>query len=461
MTASRISAEDLEACLRVLQTYRELDRTEPDFVRIDQAVQQAYRRGRKENRRYGREQRRARDLAREMQTGRFQAYPDHPAFSMSELPKAEELGDQLERPRHCYVCKSSFQKLHFFYHYLCPNCAEFGYQQRVRRGNLHGRCALVTGGRIKIGFELVLKLLRDGAAVWVTTRFPNDALQKFAKVEDYEEFKSRLTIVGLDLRYLPNIANWVQALVEQGQTFDILINNAAQTVHRPPTYYRALAEGEQAVPTQLLSDGGSELPIVVPNGSYLPQFYEHCLANQQEPSLFPIGMFTEEGVPLDLRTQNSWVLDLAQVPLAEMIETQLINAMAPFVLVRQMRPAMEKSSFSKRFIINVAATEGQFSAKSKTTRHPHTNMAKAGLNMMTRTSAADFIKAGIYMNSVDTGWVTYEVPWHAKNTKETKGFHTPLDVIDGAARIYTRILDGIEGDEQHGLLFKDYKVIDW
>jgi len=107
--------------------------------------------------------------------------------------------------------------------------------------------------------------------------------------------------------------------------------------------------------------------------------------------------------------------------------------------------------------------EGQFYRRFKTDRHPHTNMAKAALNMMTRTSAADYLADGIHMNSVDTGWITDEDPAAIAAAKtEVHGFHPPLDIVDGAARIVDPIFQGfLTGEHAYGLFLKDYQPVPW
>ena len=99
-----------------------------------------------------------------------------------------------------------------------------------------------------------------------------------------------------------------------------------------------------------------------------------------------------------------------EVETPELLEVQLVNAIAPFILNARLKPLMLKTPERHKHVVNVSAMEGQFYRTTKTDRHPHTNMAKAALNMMTRTSALDFVKDGIHMNAVDTGWVTDEDP---------------------------------------------------
>lgn len=394
-----------------------------------------------------------------------------------------EADRELLEERKCYVCKTRYRKPHGFYDQMCIECGDFNYAKRSQTADLRGRTVLLTGARVKIGYQASIMLLRAGARVIVTTRFPHDAALRYAREPDYESFRARLRIYGLDLRHTPSVESFCEHLRATEARLDHIIHNACQTVRRPAGFYAHLLEAEreplESLPAEVRetlvpreSLGGEALatrpleathPIGLTHSAELSQrvlLPEDALAGG---ALFPAGALDQDLQQRDLRRENSWRLTLADVPTVELLEVQLVNAIAPFVMNARLKPLMTRTAERDKHIVNVSAMEGQFYRTYKTDRHPHTNMAKAALNMMTRTSAHDYVKDGIHMNSVDTGWVTDEDPAHLaeRKTLET-GFHPPLDIVDGAARIVDPIFHGANtGEHLYGLFLKDYRPIPW
>ena len=140
-----------------------------------------------------------------------------------------------------------------------------------------------------------------------------------------------------------------------------------------------------------------------------------------------------------------------------------MNAIAPCILNSRLKPLMMQQPSRDKHIVNVSAMEAQFARNKKTDKHPHTNMAKAALNMMTLTSAPDYAQSRIYMNAADTGWVTDEDPAiHAERKLNELDFQPPLDIVDGAARIIDPVFSAIRtGDFVWGNFFKDYLPTKW
>ena len=403
---------------------------------------------------------------------------------------------ELITPRACYICKTEFKRLHFFYDALCPRCADFNYQKRFQTVPLNGQVALITGSRLKIGYQASLMMLRAGAEVIATTRFPVDSALRYSTEPDFANWSQRLHIYGLDLRHTPSVEIFCNFINQQYQRLDILVNNAAQTVRRPPGFYAHLIEKEniefndlpdkarlllgsfQECKKKLLNissnQAGTDLALPIAWNqkapgvglfssaklSQIPYTHDHNLPAEK---VFPQGKLDADLQQVDLRQINSWRLCLGQIPTAEMIEIQLVNAIAPFVLCNKLSAMMKRQNTGQKHIVNVSAMEGKFSRYVKTERHPHTNMAKAALNMLTHTSAIDLAKNGIFMNSVDTGWVTDEDPAALSARKQERhDFQPPLDIVDGAARVCDPFFDGIiTGKHWCGKFLKDYFPVAW
>ncbi len=334
------------------------------------------------------------------------------------------------KPMHCYTCREKFFRRHWFYEQLCVPCGDLNVIKRTESADLTGKIALVTGARVNIGYAVTLRLLRAGATVVGTTRFVANAARRYATEPDFATWCDRLHLYRLDLRHPTALSAFIDTLRDDLPHLDVLVNNAAQTVKRPATYYAPLIAEERAAlpaPARLLLRS-DDLPAeaIEPNG------------------------FAD---PIDNRAVHSWVLRLDEVPLAEIAEVHMVNAVAPAALAGGLRASMRPGSY----IINVAAAEGQF-AQTKKGTHPHTNMAKAALNMLTRSIADDYSRDGVTVISVDPGWVSDQQPRTHDAARAVAIAKVPLDLVDAAARVCDPV---VTGSQVRGVLLKDYRTAAW
>lgn len=508
----KISAEQIDNCISVLEHLLHngdqlVHLSEEQLIKLMKAAGQITRPDKAEIKKRNKSVRVARKQVEQITNRKARAATSIRSArtsSVFEAPKqiaAHQIDSQAEKryltsPQNCYVCKKEYTEVHHFYDSMCTQCGDLNYTKRFQRCDMAGQVALITGSRLKIGYHATLMMLRSGATVIATTRFPADSAIRFAKEADFHVWGHRLHIYGLDLRHIPSVELFASYIEHKYERLDILINNAAQTVRRPSGFYSHLMTNETLPFHQhtsevqmLLShhqqclteidgfnqpgiESAKSLPVAW-NGpqpgigirasaqlSQIPYKFDNSI---EASEVFPEGKLDADLQQVDLRTTNSWRLRLGQIETLEMVEVQLVNSIAPFVLCNRLIGIMRKDYTGKKHVINVSAMEGKFHGFVKGDLHPHTNMAKAALNMLTHTSASDLAKDGIFMNAVDTGWVTDEDPAElAKHKQQVHDFQPPLDIVDGAARVCDPFIDGINtGKHWSGQFLKDYFPISW
>ncbi|OIJ67271.1 SDR family NAD(P)-dependent oxidoreductase [Streptomyces mangrovisoli] len=478
-----IDPERLAVCLSVLEELDRIDVDHPDAITVRRATAAIYRTVKQRRRQDRRAAKTAHDKAvtEATATGSAQRIDDETEGILpSSVTETGKIAGILQRPRSCYTCKGRYVEVDYFYHQLCPQCAGLNRAKRDARADLTGKRALLTGGRAKIGMYIALRLLRDGAHTTITTRFPKDAIRRFKAMDDSADWLHRLEVVGIDLRDPAQAVALAEQVTEAGP-LDILINNATQTVRRLPSAYAALVDGESApLPAGELPahhvigafgsgavDGIAALPLGT-SGLDAQKVADLALvAGNASVARHLDGTAIDAGglVP-DVVDTNTWVQTIDQISPVELLETQLCNYTSPFILISALRPAMaaaaKQAGSGRSYVVNVSAMEGVFGRGYKGAGHPNTNAAKAAMNMVTRTSAQEMFQAdGILMTSVDTGWITDERPHYDKLRLAEAGFHAPLDLVDGAARVYDPIVRGEAGDDLYGVFMKDYAPGKW
>ncbi len=491
-----VDPAELEIALRVIGQLHELPAGHPDIQSVKRATAQMYKSVKKDRKARARAAEVAHDRAvtELTATGSALRIDDETKGIPLVSNVSGAFAGELVNPRGCYICKSDYTLVDAFYHWLCPDCSATSHAKRDQHTDLTGKRALLTGGRAKIGMYIALRLLRDGAHTTITTRFPHDAVRRFASLPDSADWIDRLKIVGIDLRDPTQVVSLSDEVAAAGP-LDILVNNACQTVRRTPGAYSQLVEMESAplptgvaLPEMVTFDRVSEAHPAAIAGALRDYVVAHhdgesvadALASRTAADLTSLALSAGHaslerhvagtavdagGLLPDLQRTNSWTQHVDEVDPLELLEVQLCNQTAPFLLVSRLRASMRAAVAAgarRAYVVNVSAMEGQFSRRYKGAGHPHTNMSKAALNMLTRTSAGElFTTDRILMTAVDTGWITDERPHDEKLRLAGEGWHAPLDLVDGAARVYDPIVRGEAGEDVYGCFLKDYAPSPW
>ncbi|WP_052593845.1 SDR family NAD(P)-dependent oxidoreductase [Aureispira sp. CCB-QB1] len=446
------SLEEWETCLSVLKQLKDNPLKNPDNQSFGSLITKIHKNAKKQLKQVVEQEKKSTDISLMKKAVISKQALEGKTFFEHQEQEAP-FYTSFQKPKNCYSCNVLYDKMHSFYHRLCPTCAALNYKYRTLSVDLTNRNVILTGGRVKVGYACALKLLRSGANLVLTTRFPALALEQFKNEQDYATWKHRLLVYGLDLRDLKAVEAFIDFYQKNYSSLEVLINNAAQTIQYPISYYQPLIEKEQNLLKAANSSG--LIANLTPVGEQQQPI--NWLDEYQKD--LPMNRF---GQPVDFREKNSWNATLEEVSMFELLEVNLINHISPYLLIKALTPLFKTSSFESKFIINVSSSEGQFSYENKTIYHPHTNMTKAALNMLTRTSASAYAKAQIYMNSVDVGWVSTGAQESKRQAQFEVGYIPPLDPVDAAARILHPIQAALVDKEYFvGSLLKNFKIVNW
>ncbi|KAK2764700.1 oxidoreductase [Colletotrichum kahawae] len=381
--------------------------------------------------------------------------------------------NQIPQRQLCYVCSRTLsqEQRHKTLGSMCVACGDFNLVERAYSMPGHlcllGNTALVTGARINLGFHTALRLLRCGAFVIASSRYPEDAFSRYQKELDFEKWKNRLRIVGADFRAAKDAFALVEAtkaiLREEDRRLDILINNAAQTLTEPINKEQIAATREQELLEQSGAPDAENKVVVrrgytarVRGGATLPGI------SGQDVNLLEASSQTDSAVKEMPMTNmqissppgpSSWVQSLSDIPYEDVITAHSVNTFVPLILIRELLPGMQDGH-----IVNVSSREGIFethrASSAKRGHHVHTNMSKAGLNMITETEAATaWKKYKVAMNTVDPGYMSA-----APEYEDARGGERPIGWEDGASRVLWPIARSVreQMDPQTRHVRKDY-----
>lgn len=365
--------------------------------------------------------------------------------------------------RKCYICRRKFRRREsqYLYRTLCRPCGYFNLDASELslppKLDLFGKTALVTGGRVNLGFHTAVRLLRCGANVIVSSRYPRDAARRLSSASDSAMWLSRLQVVGADFRTAADAFQLVTAVKDLLEKWamsplHVLINNAAQTLTDPvKAELKAIAQEGQLqddldpAAKGLLSNPGYEPRVRGGTAAgWAAGIGDHAMPLMENEGTndpgYRAGERTHNGLQHgndeETISKSSWTQKITEIPYDDIISAFSVNTFVPLILCRELRAHMGDISNNRRngrasaYIINVSSREGILEDESpKKDHHVHTNMTKAAMNMITETDSRDmWEQKRIAMNTVDPGFMSA-----APECQPQDG--CPIGFDDGAARV--------------------------